>query len=207
MFIMKYALLSLLISSLLIASCDESNTNSSIEDTTVDIETLDSIDYLQEGQLLATKTQLVLGEHLMKAIKSGGTENAILFCSNKAIQLTDSMSISLNARLKRVSDKNRNPKNNANERELAYINRSKEEIAKGKFPKPQLIEDGNKRIGYYPIYTDQRCMQCHGQPKSAISPSTLSKINDLYPNDRATGYQTDQLRGIWVVEMDNINSK
>ena len=30
---------------------------------------------------------------------------------------------------------------------------------------------------------------------------TLAKINQLYPNDKATGYDVNQLRGIWVVEM------
>ena len=45
------------------------------------------------------------------------------------------------------------------------------------------------------------CLQCHGQLKTEILPETLSKINKLYPNDLATGYKIDELRGIWDVEM------
>jgi hypothetical protein len=45
------------------------------------------------------------------------------------------------------------------------------------------------------------CLQCHGDPANDISPETLNKIQTLYPDDAATGYKTNELRGIWVVEM------
>ena len=56
-------------------------------------------------------------------------------------------------------------------------------------------------IGYYPIITNELCMQCHGQTGQQISPGTLAKITALYPNDKAVNYKVNQLRGIWVVEM------
>ena len=46
------------------------------------------------------------------------------------------------------------------------------------------------------------CMQCHGKINTEIKAQTLKKINDLYPNDLAVGYEVNLLRGIWVVEMD-----
>lgn len=204
MLIMKYVLFSLLASSLLIASCGQENT-SSVTEVETPIEEIDTIDYLKEGQQIATQSQMVLGQNLMKAIKSRGTEYAVGFCSNEAIHLTDSMALELNAKVKRVSDKHRNPNNKANEEELAYIEQAKTILSEGKTIKPQLSEVGNKRIGYYPILTDKRCMQCHGMPESEISPTTLSKLSDLYPNDLAKGYAPEQLRGIWVVEMDKAN--
>lgn len=201
---MKIAHYLILSSTLFVFSCEQetNNTQQEIRSETTEI---DTIDYLREGQLLATKTQLVLGENLMKAIKSEGTAYAVSFCSEKAILLTDSMSVSLNARLKRVSNKHRNPDNKANNAELAYINEAKLSLSEGKAVQPKLTIDGNKRIGYYPIFTDQRCVQCHGQAKTEISPTVLSKINDLYPHDLAKGYLSDELRGIWVVEMDKSN--
>ncbi len=201
---MKYALFSFFASSLLFIGC-EPDTNPSSEEVEVQIEEVDTVDYLKEGQQMATQTQMILGKNLMKAIQSQGTEYAVSFCSDEAIHLTDSMALAFNARLKRVSDQNRNPNNKANEAELAYINQVKTTISEGKMAKPQLTKSGDKRIGYYPIFTDKRCMQCHGSPESDISPSTLSKINDLYPDDQAKGYQPEQLRGIWVVEMDKTN--
>jgi hypothetical protein len=45
-------------------------------------------------------------------------------------------------------------------------------------------------------------MQCHGSENDQITQETLAKINELYSNDKATGYNVGELRGIWVVEMD-----
>jgi nitrate reductase cytochrome c-type subunit len=160
------------------------------------------LSFLQKGRKIAINTKKVLGKNLIKAINSKGTEVALSFCSTRAIPITDSMSIALNAKIKRVSDKNRNHKNNANQTELAYINKAKLSLEKGKEPKPQLIELENKKVGYYPILTNQMCLQCHGQKESDISINTLSKIKKLYPKDLAIGYKVNELRGIWVVEMD-----
>ncbi|WP_338769735.1 hypothetical protein WAF17_10435 [Bernardetia sp. ABR2-2B] len=56
------------------------------------------------------QTKGVLGKNLLGAINSKGTEHAVSFCSTKAIHLTDSMAVALNAYVKRVSNKNINPK-------------------------------------------------------------------------------------------------
>jgi len=157
---------------------------------------------IETGQNIASQTQGILGKNLMAAIQSKGTEHALSFCSIKAIPLTDSMAIALNTKIKRVSDKNRNPENKANEAELAYIAAAKLAISKGEKPKPQLTIVGEKQIGYYPIMTNKMCMQCHGQPETEVLPNTLSKIHQLYPNDLAMGYKLNELRGIWVIEMN-----
>jgi nitrate reductase cytochrome c-type subunit len=148
------------------------------------------------------QTKGVLGKNLREAINSNGAANAVSFCSLKAIHLTDSVALSLNAKIKRVSDKNRNPQNRANKEELNYIENTKLAIAQGKQPKPKLTEFVDKHIGYYPILTNEMCLQCHGKLDTDISPNTFSKIKELYPNDLAIGYETNELRGIWVVEMD-----
>ena len=157
---------------------------------------------IEVGKNIAMQTKSVLGKNLLEAINTKGTENAVSFCSIKAIPLTDSMALLLNAKVKRVSDKNRNPNNKANKTELAYIESIKLAISKGEVPKPKLTTLEDKQIGYYPIITNKMCMQCHGQVVKEILPNTLSKLKKLYPNDRAVGYKLDELRGIWVVEMD-----
>ena len=157
---------------------------------------------LKLGQEIAMKTQRLLGQNLLEAINSKGTEHALSFCSTKAIPLTDSMAVSLNTTIKRVSDKNRNPNNKANSSELEYINYSKTALANNQTIKPKLIKAEYKDIAYYPILTNNMCLQCHGEPKEDISLASLSTINLLYPNDKATGYASEELRGIWVIEMD-----
>ncbi len=46
------------------------------------------------------------------------------------------------------------------------------------------------------------CLVCHGTPGTQIANETLAIIKERYPNDLATGYKSDELRGIWVIEMD-----
>jgi mono/diheme cytochrome c family protein len=161
-----------------------------------------SLTPLEIGQKLAMQTKGVLGKNLLNAINTKGTEGALDFCNTRALPLTDSMAVALNASIKRVSDKNRNPKNAANAAETAFISQGKALLAKGEKVKPKMQEINGKMVGYYPIMTDKMCLQCHGQAKTDVLPATLERIAKHYPTDKATGYAVDELRGIWVVEME-----
>lgn len=155
-----------------------------------------------QGKELAQATGRVLVQNLIKAIGESGPEGALEFCNIQAYPLTDSMSTVLNANIKRVSDQARNPNNRANEQELAYILQAKQELAQGKSLNPQMHQANGKNVGYYPIVTNQLCLQCHGKPNEDIQEGTLKKLATLYPEDQAKGYGPNELRGIWVVEMD-----
>lgn len=43
------------------------------------------------------------------------------------------------------------------------------------------------------------CLQCHGRPEKDIAPATMAAIKKLYPEDKATGFQLGDLRGLWRV--------
>lgn len=158
--------------------------------------------YRETGLQLAMTLQQTLGSHLKAAIESGGPEHALEFCNIRAIPLTDSVSTALNASIKRISDQPRNPNNRANNDEVAIIEAMKNSLAEGESPQPDLVVIGDKVIGYYPIITNELCMNCHGNTKSDISESTLKKLQELYPTDQATGYGIGELRGVFKVEMD-----
>ncbi len=160
------------------------------------------LNLVEQGKKHVTRTQKVLAENLVNAIKTNGVEHALSFCSSKAYPLTDSMATALNVQIKRVSNKARNLRNKANEEENKYILNFKDLLTKGEKLKPQLIENKEKTIGYYPIVTNQMCMQCHGKANTEVLPKTLEKIQELYPEDEALGYKVNELRGIWVIEMD-----
>lgn len=157
--------------------------------------------YLKKGQSIAFATKAVLGKNLLKAIQDKGVHGAVDFCNVKAIPLTDSMATNLKASIKRVSDKNRNPNNAANQKELEYIVFAKQELVQHGNAKPKVFEQNGKMVGYYPIITNDMCIKCHGNKTTDIDTKTLSAINKQYPNDKGTGYATNELRGIWVVEM------
>jgi len=164
-------------------------------------DTQQTISPLEQGKQLALSTKAVLGKNLMGTIQRSGTDAALSFCNERAYPLTDSMAQQLGARIKRVSDKNRNPNNAASADELAYIASSKALMAGGQEIKPLIKQTDNGHTGYYPIYTNQMCLQCHGTPETDIASSTAELIEKLYPNDKATGYGINQLRGIWVVDI------
>lgn len=162
----------------------------------------EDISYKDLGLKYAMNTKSVLGKNLIVSIKNKGTKGAVAFCNTRAFNIVDSAGVALNAKIKRVSDFPRNSANNANSTELNYITNAKKLIKNGEKTTPLVQEIDNKMVGYYPILTNKMCMQCHGTPNTQISPSTLAKINELYPTDKAVGYGENELRGIWVIEMD-----
>lgn len=157
--------------------------------------------FLAQGQQYAMATKAVLGKNLLAAINEKGATGAVEFCNTRAIPLTDSMQHVQNVQIKRVSDQARNPANQANAEELAYLKAAKAALQNGETILGKIAERNGQMVGYYPIMTNEMCLQCHGDPEKRIQSETLSKIRSLYPTDQAVGYGPDQLRGIWVVEM------
>lgn len=162
----------------------------------------EDLSYKERGQQLAMATKSVLGKNLLYAIQHKGTAGALEFCNTKAYPLTDSMAMVLEAHIRRVSDQPRNPENAADEDQQTYIREAKAQIAATGKAEPRVLELNGKMVGYYPIMTNQRCMQCHGKELEEVKAETLQEIKRLYPDDQATGYGLNELRGIWVVEMD-----
>jgi cytochrome c553 len=165
------------------------------------------INYLEKGKEMTMQTKSQLGSNLMAAIQEKGSEGAVEFCNTRAYPLTDSMAVALGAKIKRVSDQPRNPENNANEAELNYIRSAKFQLANAEEVTPQITDLGKTMVGYYPITTNAMCLKCHGEPKAEINQPTLDVLNALYPDDKAKGYGENELRGIWVVEMNKTSSK
>lgn len=158
--------------------------------------------YLKKGLNLAQATKAVLGKNLLSAIQTKGTDKAVEFCNERAVAITDSMAVNLEAKIKRVSDKNRNPNNAANALELEYIKHAKLELQEEGKANPKVFEQNGKMLGYYPIISNKMCLQCHGSKETDINSKTLTVINERYPSDKATGYGANELRGIWVIEME-----
>jgi len=154
---------------------------------------------LADGQALAKATGAILLGNLTTALAELGPEGAIGFCNIRAHPLTDSMAQVLKADIRRVSDKPRNPANKANASELTYIRQLKEGLAEGESPAGLIVDMEGKQTGYYPIMTNALCLVCHGHPGRDIAQPTLNKLHTLYPDDQATGYAADEVRGLWVV--------
>lgn len=63
---------------------------------------------------------------------------------------------------------------------------------------PQSVALGDDRRGYVePILLQPLCLTCHG---ASLAPELQSRIDELYPDDRATGFEVGDLRGVFWVE-------
>lgn len=153
-----------------------------------------------KGKEIVKNTKQLLGKNLMGNLKTRGTIGALQFCNTKAIPLTDSMVNKYHTFIQRVSDKPRNPANKANAEEESLINTYKQNIETGVAMEPTLQEKDGKKWFYAPIITNQMCLQCHGD-NSKIKPEVNAAILELYPEDAATGYAENQVRGMFKVEI------
>ena len=193
---MKYLLL--LFTTVFLISCNDNKINSQ---ETEKLTAQDQKKYSEIGLEYAKATQTLLGKNLMEKIQKEGAIEALAFCNIEAMPLTTSMSTKYNADIKRVSDKNRNPDNKANKEELRYINDFQKVASNNQEASPVIISKGDKVHFYYPILTNTMCLQCHGKTDH-IKPEVAIKIKTLYPNDLATDYSENEVRGIWSIVFD-----
>lgn len=64
---------------------------------------------------------------------------------------------------------------------------------------PRTVAIDSGRTGYVePIYVEPLCLTCHG---SSLAPEVAARIEALYPDDAATGYEVGDLRGVFWVEL------
>lgn len=137
----------------------------------------------------------------------GGIANAIQFCNMNALPLTDSLSKTFNARIKRSSFKLRNSANQPDSLE-AYMIDLYQQIEKMKKPmvgKTILANNGDVRY-FAPIKLKSQCLKCHGIIGQDIKAETYAIIKEHYPNDEAVGFYEGQLRGIWSINFGNIDA-
>lgn len=163
---------------------------------------IQDLPYKDRGLQYALSTKAVLGQNLMGTIQKKGTVGALEFCNTKAYPLTDSMALVHNANIKRVTDKPRNLNNLADSNELQHIDFFKKQIADNVEIEPIVAESDDKVYVYYPIITNDMCLQCHGSPNENINKETLNQLAQLYPNDKAFGYNINEVRGIWSISFD-----
>lgn len=159
----------------------------------------ESPDMSEKGQKIVSLAQAELGKNLMGAIQSKKVVGAVEFCSERAIPITLSHAKISKAQIKRATDKPRNPQNLAEAEELKYIRQFQQDVAAGKTPQAVLVSNDVEHRYYSPILTNGMCLQCHGVVPETVVQEVYDKIHRLYPADKAMGYKTDQVRGVFSV--------
>ena len=154
--------------------------------------------HAQEAQL-ARGADLLLPfkQDLQKALKSGlaeGPAEAIQVCRVKAPGIADALSVD-GVRMGRSSHKLRNPDNTAPEWVGPIMQAYLDEPSSRE---PRAVALPGDRWGYVePIMVQPLCLTCHG---AELAPDVAGRIAELYPEDRATGFEAGELRGAFWVE-------
>ncbi len=160
-------------------------------------ETMPQTVSLDSVKSVANQTKMLLVSNLTKKISDSGTVAAMEFCSTEAIPLTKSAEEKFGLEIKRVSERNRNPDNTASAEEMQIIEQYKKQLLENKELEGKVHGD----YFYSPLVTNRMCLQCHGDVRKDLKPEVAHKLTKLYPDDKATGYKENELRGLLRVKM------
>jgi hypothetical protein len=155
--------------------------------------------YLTRGNEISEQAQNTLLSNVSKAMAQGGTQYAVEFCNLKVSGITDTLNNRYNCEIYRISAQNRNPENDleteTDQKLWDYFMAGHRDGTLH----DTLIRHDQQMVYYKPILTAMpACLQCHG-PVDQIDPATYSKIRELYSDDKATGYELNELRGLWKI--------
>ena len=155
---------------------------------------------LEKGSALIDQSIQTLTGELQAALQAGGPALALKHCQTRAVPLTDSLGQTGQIQLKRSSLQVRNPANAPDADEKTRLETYAEQLAKGEKLKPILEKDAQGRwLLTKPILMAEPCLKCHGQVGKSLSEAQQALILQHYPQDKATGYEAGQLRGIWAL--------
>jgi hypothetical protein len=160
----------------------------------------DSSAYIDSAKLLAQDAQQLLLSTLMTQIAAVGFEGAVPFCHEQALTITKSAVLEQNMGIKRISLKNRNPWNQADDADKAVLLSMENSSKAGNLIPPLFKAGDGEYLVYVPIFLGMPiCLGCHGNPDGDIAPATLDAIAQKYPEDKAIGYKTGDFRGAWRI--------
>ncbi len=151
----------------------------------------------------AKKLLHTLKGRLQSAVKTEGFARAVQVCSIEALDLTAQIK-EKDLEIKRVTFKNRNPKNVPDVWEADQLKKMEKDIANKelkKFYEGYDFIDGKKVYRFMkPLKIGALCLNCHGTPDK-LDAEAIVKIRQIYPNDKAIGYKLGTLRGAVSVKI------
>lgn len=163
-----------------------------------------------EAARARTVAQEVLGETkaVLEGALSGGNPaaSALRVCAGVAQNIARKHEQE-GWRVRRVSEKVRNPADTPDPAERDVLRFWAEEKKAGRLgataEHQEILAENGKTYFHYmrPIFiAGPVCLQCHGEP-GKLAPGVAEALQELYPNDRATGYAVGDLRGAISVKI------
>jgi hypothetical protein len=156
--------------------------------------------YAAESRAAVGQFAKTLQGELKQALQSGGPENAIEVCKDRAPKITAAVAAEKGVSLRRVTNKSRNPGSVPDAWEAMVLQDFEQRLAQGAKPdsleRYEVVKDGNAQTFRYMkgLVVQEVCMLCHGSQET-IPDGVKAKLAAEYPHDKATGYQPNMLRG------------
>lgn len=153
----------------------------------------------QSINTLASSLQSQLSQ-MMKSDPSG--IKALNYCAYNAQNLTNEINATLanNIAVKRTALNIRNPLNAPNNTDIKIMKEFKDDIENKKLDSNTLsakIETDEEYIYYKPLVIAPVCLKCHGNIDTMDS-TIVQTLKENYPQDKATGYNLGDFRGVLV---------
>lgn len=155
-------------------------------------------DFKSDAEKQANKLKVKLLSEVRSKMAEGGALKAMEFCHEKALGLTEEAA-QKGYSLGRTSLKYRNPQNAPEKWMQEFLRQADSSTAKKPYAARVVQNSKGEDVYLSPLYTAAACLQCHGSPAGALK----DKLDELYPEDKATGYRPGQFRGfVWVKKKD-----
>jgi len=144
-----------------------------------------------------------LKQALLQGLGEGGPSQALAVCQDLAPKIATGISDQTGWHVARTSLKTRNPGNTPDPWERKVLEQFETDRTEGKNPVDMeyyeiVVADGQRSLRYMKaIPTGRLCLQCHG---SDLDPATSAKIEELYPEDRATRFAEGDIRGAFSLQ-------
>jgi uncharacterized protein (UPF0264 family) len=159
---------------------------------------------LQQARQVASELADKVRGLLFKELEQGGYVGAVRVCSEVAQEIPHEFTARTGHYIRRVSLGYRNPKDvpDGYERqkleEFDRLNREKR-LESDYF---EVVKEGEREYLRYlkPLIAGPMCITCHGE-KENIPPEVKAILAEKYPDDRATGYHTGDVRGAISVKI------
>lgn len=158
------------------------------------------LSWVPEARQVAQSVPPRLLAVLQEEIARGGPEGAVQVCRDKAPALAREASEKSGWAIRRVSLRNRNPRAVPDAWERAALDdfdrRAAVKEPSGSLERADVVVENGQPMRRYirALPTIDLCLQCHGTAER-VSPAVKARLQNLYPDDRAVGYQAGEIRG------------
>jgi Protein of unknown function (DUF3365) len=169
------------------------------DETTAVKEPIPDSVYIKKGNEIVALTFDTLRNSLLHAISSKGAEGAITFCNENAYNITATYADSV--LIRRSASRYRNPENKPDSLESFILDEMNQQVLSAGKPGTRIVRNtsGGEIHFFKPILLQPMCLNCHGAPGKEIAAATVSKIQELYPDDSAVDFKEGDLRGVWHI--------